>query len=450
MADNITHGLAAALLAQAGFRQRYGSLATVALVVGSELPDLDAFFKLAGPVANFVHHRGITHSLLGGLALALLGAALLWSVRRLQPYWRVACLVYLGVLLHIWMDYLTSYGTQIFLPFDAGRYTSDTVFIVDYVYTGIMIAGLLLVRMVRQQWQPGYRLTGGLWMLLGAAFWLAAPYLPESLGTGLAVSQVGLWLVLGATGGLVALAGVQIWRPLWRPPTGTRGGLWLLGGLGLWLATSYVVAGPLLLMARQTAGLHVLCFAAMVLLGACFSRHWLPARAIVFGRLGVGVLGAYIALCAVMHTLAEQRLAQALGPQMSTVQRLSALPLPGGGAFHWRAIAETETTYLASRVSLMPLTVTPPQVISKGPDNAIIRAMSGYRLVQIFWDFARFPVIDYRELETETLVRYFDLRFSGDGRDRSWFDLTVSLRPDGTVRLMQFLNRMFPPYHPDF
>ena len=45
MADNITHGLAAALLAQAGFRQRYGVLATVALLVGSELPDIDALFE---------------------------------------------------------------------------------------------------------------------------------------------------------------------------------------------------------------------------------------------------------------------------------------------------------------------------------------------------------------------------------------------------------------------
>jgi len=31
MADNLTHGLAAALLAQTGFRQRYGPAATVAL-----------------------------------------------------------------------------------------------------------------------------------------------------------------------------------------------------------------------------------------------------------------------------------------------------------------------------------------------------------------------------------------------------------------------------------
>src|SRR5207244_10339602 len=127
MADNITHGLAAALLAQAGLRQRYGALATVALIVGSELPDLDCLFKLAGPVSDFVHHRGITHSLCGGAGLPLLGAALLWSVWRAQPYWRVMWLVYMGVLLHIGVDYFSSYGTQLFFPFYAVRCTSDTI-----------------------------------------------------------------------------------------------------------------------------------------------------------------------------------------------------------------------------------------------------------------------------------------------------------------------------------
>jgi hypothetical protein len=46
MAGNIPHGLAAALLTQAGLRQRYGALATAVLFVGSELPDLDALFEL--------------------------------------------------------------------------------------------------------------------------------------------------------------------------------------------------------------------------------------------------------------------------------------------------------------------------------------------------------------------------------------------------------------------
>src|SRR5678816_3608661 len=113
MADNITHGLAAAVLAQAGLRQRYGALATVALLVGSELPDFDALFELGGAVSAFVHHRGITHSLLGGAGLALLGAALLWGLFRAHPYWRLLVWTYLGVVLHIGMDVLTPYGTQV-------------------------------------------------------------------------------------------------------------------------------------------------------------------------------------------------------------------------------------------------------------------------------------------------------------------------------------------------
>ena len=36
MADNLTHGLAGALLAQTGLQQRYGPAATGALVVGAE------------------------------------------------------------------------------------------------------------------------------------------------------------------------------------------------------------------------------------------------------------------------------------------------------------------------------------------------------------------------------------------------------------------------------
>src|SRR5262245_5881057 len=89
MADNLTHGLAGALLGQMGLQQRYGQAATVALVVGAELPDLDSLCALGSPVLSFVHHRGMTHSLLGGAGLALLGALLLWRLFRAHPYWRL-------------------------------------------------------------------------------------------------------------------------------------------------------------------------------------------------------------------------------------------------------------------------------------------------------------------------------------------------------------------------
>jgi membrane-bound metal-dependent hydrolase YbcI (DUF457 family) len=389
MADNITHGLAAVLLAQAGLRQRYGALATAALLVGSELPDFDALFELGGAVTGFVHHRGITHSLLGGAGLALLGAALVGSVWRSHPYWRVTWLVYLGVLLHIGMDYLTSYGTQIFLPFHAGHYTADAVFIVDFTYSGLMITELLLVRMVRRQRQERYGRASLVWVGVGGIVWRAAPALAER---------------------------------------------------------------PLTLLALQSAGLHVMAFALVVGLLAWVCRHWKEHQAVVLGQIGIGAVLGYVALCVVTHAVAQHQMARTLGPQMEHVQRLAALPLPGRGPLQWRAIAVTDTAYLVSRVSIVPGIVTAPQSIAKGPglDNTVIQAASSYRLVRVFWDFARFPVIDYYTQDAETVVRYTDLRFSGDGRNRSWFDLTIYFDPTGQVQVIEFLNRLFHPTHPEF
>jgi hypothetical protein len=68
----------------------------------------------------------------------------------------------------------------------------------------------------------------------------------------------------------------------------------------------------------------------------------------------------------------------------------------------------------------------------------------------VFEEFARFPVVDYHEQETEKVIRYFDLRFSGYGREKSWFDLVVRFDPSGQVRTIEFLNHLFLPTHPAF
>jgi membrane-bound metal-dependent hydrolase YbcI (DUF457 family) len=384
--DNLTHGLAGALLAQAGFRQRYGAAATVALVVGAELPDLDSLFDLAGPVAGFQYHRGITHAFTGGLGLALLGAAVLYGVLRYRHYWRLVGLVYLGVLLHIWMDYLTSYGTQIFLPFDTGRYKADAVFIIDYFYTGIIVTTLLIIRMVRRQRHERYGVASLLWLLLGAGLWYSAPILTQQ---------------------------------------------------------------PLLRLAWRGLGAHIVIFAVVIALLSRLGRPWQAHQGLLLGRCGLVALAVYMAVCMVSHAVAKRRFAAALGPQMATVQRVSAIPLPGG-PLGWRGIAETPSAYLVSQLALFPPVVSPPQMVPKGPHNGVVRTTSDYRLVRIFRDFARFPVVEYRHQGTEQIVRYFDLRFSGYGRDRSWLDLEVRLDDAGRVQMIEFLNRVFSPQHPDF
>jgi membrane-bound metal-dependent hydrolase YbcI (DUF457 family) len=384
--DNITHGLAGVLLAQTGFRQRYGRAATVALIVGAELPDLDALFDLAGPISGFQHHRGITHAFTGGLGLALMGAAVLYAILRYRAYWRLVGLVYLGVLLHIWMDYLTSYGTQIFLPFDAGRYTADAVFIIDYFYTGIIVTALLAIRMVRVQRFERYRTASLMWLLVGAGVWVGAPFWVQSL----------------------------------------------LGRLAL-----------------RGLGMYLLLFAAVMILLTHIGKRWRADHSILLGRCGVATLAVYMALCMGFQQVAKQRFVEALAQQGTTVQRVSALPLPGG-PLHWRGIAETASTYLVSPIAILSSEVSAPQAIPKGPDNGIVRATSDYRLVRIFRDFARFPVVEYWQQGGEQVVRYFDLRFTGYGRDKSWFDLVIHLNDAGQVQVIQFLNRLFPPHHPEF
>lgn len=152
--EPITHALsgAAAGCAIPG-KRRWWLPAWAALVAAS--PDMDVFF-IHTPVQYIEYHRGITHSLAGGLGLALLLALVPWLARRWNPQrwgdsppftwslplaWFVA---YLLILHHIWLDCQNSYGTQVFLPFSDYRVRLNTLFIVDPFLLIPLALGLLL------------------------------------------------------------------------------------------------------------------------------------------------------------------------------------------------------------------------------------------------------------------------------------------------------------------
>jgi membrane-bound metal-dependent hydrolase YbcI (DUF457 family) len=353
MADNLTHGLAGALLAQAGLQQRYGRAATVALVVGAELPDLDSLFALGGPVLSFVHHRGMTHSLLGGAGLALLSALLLGRFFRAHPYWHLVLWTYLGVVVHIGMDVLTPYGTQVFWPWTAKWYTANALFILDYCYTGLMVVTLLLIRMVRQQRQRLYGLRSIIGIGAGCALWVSAPRLPP-----------GPWWLLACSTGL--FLAVLVGRMVRRPQVSRYRLMSLLGvgvGLGivLWRMTAAFARNPALqTLALQSGGVHLAFFAGVLGLGAWYGRRWHGERlTMLLGRCGVAAVLGYIGLCLVSQTVAQHLFTRALGPQLATVERLTMRPLPGWGPMQWRGMAVTHAASLVSHVRLVPPRVTP-------------------------------------------------------------------------------------------
>ncbi|MBI3092424.1 MAG: metal-dependent hydrolase [Candidatus Tectomicrobia bacterium] len=144
--DTITHGLVGVVGSRMGVREHFGTPVGRLFVLSTILPDIDNVARLAGPLSSLAHHRGITHSIFGAAAIALLLAALArwrWST---QAWWKLWVVFYLGLLSHILLDLLTSFGTLIFTPFSSARYSLDALFIIDLSFTGICVATLLLTR----------------------------------------------------------------------------------------------------------------------------------------------------------------------------------------------------------------------------------------------------------------------------------------------------------------
>jgi inner membrane protein len=170
--DNLAHTLLGLSFAKSGL-ERTTPMATAALLISSNLPDIDVLARINGDaLSHLKYHRGFTHSLVGlGLLACLLTLVLWYADRKLRSRARVErtrCrplrlfwLCYLGGLGHTFFDYTNSYGVRPFLPFSNQWYYGDLIFVVD-------------------PW---------IWLILGAsAVWLTATN----------ARRIGLWLLLGA------------------------------------------------------------------------------------------------------------------------------------------------------------------------------------------------------------------------------------------------------------
>ncbi|MDL2272305.1 metal-dependent hydrolase [Desulfovibrio sp. OttesenSCG-928-I05] len=151
--DTLTHLVAGAMTPLA-FRNAPKSRLLIPFgILCGEFPDIDV---LAGASAEafLSFHRGITHALVvqpfSALLLALLFHRLLrrkdtagsWTFGKT---WLVA---FLALLIHLYLDCMTTFGTQIFLPFSDYRVAVPGMFIVDLLLT-LPILGLFITVLLR-------------------------------------------------------------------------------------------------------------------------------------------------------------------------------------------------------------------------------------------------------------------------------------------------------------
>lgn len=138
--DPFTHITAGAIGAQAirnpQQRDRYLLLFCI---LAAWLPDIDNFIGFLGTEFYLIYHRGLTHSFFGGILFATVFVGIFKLFVKPFPFKRGFILAYLFIALHIFLDLITSYGTQIFFPLTNARYALTSVFIIDPIYTLVMI-----------------------------------------------------------------------------------------------------------------------------------------------------------------------------------------------------------------------------------------------------------------------------------------------------------------------
>jgi inner membrane protein len=354
--ENLTHTLVGLAAAKAGL-ERVSPYATAVCVVAANLPDADIVTLASGQWTYLEQHRGVTHSIVGTLALGVLlplvvfaGDRIIARLRGTQPRARLGGLMLASLLVsatHPLLDWTNSYGVRPLLPWDERWIYGDLVFIAD-PWMWLVVGGACFLVGGRARWRVA------VWAALAAVVTVALVLLPRRAGYELLLPLLAVWLT--------ALAALALAR--WR---------------GLGRAHERRVA----LVALAFVPLYWLVLAV------------LQAQALERARASAAELAA---------------------ARGETVARVAALPMPAN-PLQWRCLAETEAANYRFDLFLNRAGEALDQKRWEKPRGAaaesVARASQDPR-AQLFLGFARFydARAGARDDGVQPSVRFTELRFN--------------------------------------
>jgi membrane-bound metal-dependent hydrolase YbcI (DUF457 family) len=388
--DTITHGIAGALIGKAVFRgedlfvshpMNRGRIVTWSLMLGAIFPDSDVFRDIfsSDRLLIITWHRSITHSLLMLPLWALLLAAITRAFANSRK-WQVSSFAALtaiygvGVLSHILLDLVTSFGTMIWSPLEWSRPAWDLIFIVDFTLTAILLVPQLLAWVYSHPEKVNSRAIGMCLVFLPAP-WLIAK-IGEAVGAPISGRVVLSAMLLFAA--LFLLPALQGWGLKIRHDTWNRAG-----------------------------------FAAALFYVACtlYAHHVAYARIQRFAKLyplQVESLGAL--------------------PLPPSLWNWDGLVRTDRGVYELRMDLSERPT---SNVELL---AREHHYYPDAPPNSYIDAARRLPEVEkVLW-FARFPVTRFHKEADVAVVEISDIRFVQTRRDRpASFTYRVRFSSDGNV-----------------
>ncbi len=234
--DTITHGIAGALIGKAlcGGDDMFppkpmsrARIITWSLMLGAIFPDIDVVRDIFSHdhLLVITWHRSITHSLLMLPIFSLLLAALTrWVSRKFNwdaPSFGTLALIFaLGILSHILLDLVTTFGTMIWSPVRWSRPAWDLIFIVDFSFTGILLIPQFLAWVHRDAKLA--RLRALLVWLVFILLTFSVAALARIVGAPISITAVGVIIMTLSL--LILLPAMRGWGTHIRGATWNRAG----------------------------------------------------------------------------------------------------------------------------------------------------------------------------------------------------------------------------------
>jgi inner membrane protein len=375
--DNLAHSLVGLASAKAGL-ERLSPYATTVCVVSANFADADFVTLFLGDRWSLLqHHRGITHSIIGTIAIGLLIPLvvvglerLIVKVRRRPARSRLGGLMIASLIAaatHPILDWTNNYGVRPLLPWSGRWFYGDLVFIVDpYI-----------------------------WLLLGGVvFLLTCNTKLKTLG----------WSVLGL--GITTFIGLAGWRS---------------GPDGAALRIAFVA---------WIVGLSLLAILRV------FGTPGLRSRAMAITALGLVVV--YWGILAYAHhfayantlTVANQ-MASVSGERLIKVVAMPTAATP----FLWQSVAETDLAMYRFRIEIggdNRYDISSTAAVNRyekptGRTAQLASLAEQDRRAQVLLGFARFPIarINPENCLGHALVQFADLRYTEPGTARGNFSVNI-------------------------
>ncbi|MBT8184223.1 MAG: metal-dependent hydrolase [Eudoraea sp.] len=144
--DSLTQIVLGAAVGEAVLGKKVGNKAALYGAIAGTIPDLDIVSRYFVDLVTATEwHRGFSHSILFAVLMApLLGILISKIERKSAASWKDwSRLMFWGLFTHPVLDAFTTWGTQLFWPFDL-RLAFQNIFVIDPLYTIPFLLFLIL------------------------------------------------------------------------------------------------------------------------------------------------------------------------------------------------------------------------------------------------------------------------------------------------------------------